>query len=231
MTADEVKQRLRSRHPATQMLGTSVIPGPWTTVEEWMEIDFLAISAHARPASGALPGVRYPRIGYEVKISRGDLRRELLAPRKRAKAVAWCNAFYFAVPKGLLSKDELAFEEPDAFRDWRAFSRKPCTNHCQRKRSGAKERVYFDRQARKLLPCQACEGRGYSEPSLAEQQAPTLWVPRDVGLVEVSESSCRVVRQAPVRRHVPAPSPEQLADLLRWVSVRPDPRHRRIGRG
>jgi hypothetical protein len=77
--------------------------GQWVCIEEWREVDLLALSAWSDAAV----------IGYEVKVSRSDLRQELLRPRKRTEAVAMCTEFYFAVPKGLLKADELAYEEPE----------------------------------------------------------------------------------------------------------------------
>lgn len=234
MTANELKELLRSRHPATQQLGRELIPGPWTVIEEWQGIDLLAFSAHARPASGGLPGVRYPRVGYEVKISRSDLRRELLDPSKRMRNVSWCNAFYLATPKGLLSKEELSFEEPDYFSDLRNFVRSLCPGHCRRdnyKHSPLYgERVRYSRSRNATIICGYCGGKGYSDLSRVEKEAPTLWVPADLGLVEVSASGSRVVKQAPLRKHVPSLNGQQLHDLLRWTSVRNDPRHRQMRR-
>jgi len=97
-----VRDALRKRHPATQTMGTRTIPGPWTCIEEWRGIDLLALSAHA---NGSPP---YRRVGYEVKISRGDYRRELVKPDKRAFALSVCHEFYFAVPAGLLRPGEVA---------------------------------------------------------------------------------------------------------------------------
>ena len=101
MTAEDVKRRLYGRHPA-HTLGGAMGVGEWTVLEEWENIDLIAFSAW----SGG------KRVGYEVKVSRGDMRSELLAPDKRAWAVAFCHEFYFAVPKGLLKPEEVAFEEP-----------------------------------------------------------------------------------------------------------------------
>jgi hypothetical protein len=234
MTAAEVKEKLRGRHPATLSLGQETIPGPWITIEEWNGIDFLAFSAHATPPSGGAKGVRYPRIGYEVKISRSDLRRELLAPSKRRQNVDWCNAFYFATPKGLLTKEEIAFEEPYHFRDPRTFSRKGCPGLCQKDSykhsSNYGKRMRYSKSRREFIECDICEGKGYTDISRAEKEAPTLWVPSDVGLIEVSEGGARIIKSAPTRKKVPDIGGQQLHDLLRWTSVRNDPRHREMRR-
>lgn len=102
-TSAEVIEKLRKRHPATQAMGARRIPGPWTCIEEWMCMDLLAVCAIT--SQGRVP---YARVGYEVKVSRSDYRSELRDPSKRAEAVAACHEFYFAVPKGLLTSDEIA---------------------------------------------------------------------------------------------------------------------------
>jgi hypothetical protein len=105
-TASEVREKLRGRHPATQTMGVRLIPGPWTCIEEWCEIDLLAIASVQRPAQGSNGG-SYPVVGYEVKVDRGDYRSELRKPEKRQHALTICNEFYFAVPRGLLRDDEI----------------------------------------------------------------------------------------------------------------------------
>lgn len=100
MTSAEVKAALRRRHPAAAQ-GSMV--GEWTCLEEWDNIDLVALSAWGQAAV----------VGYEVKVSRSDYRQELLAPAKRAGAVEICTEFYFAVPAALLKAEEVAFEEPE----------------------------------------------------------------------------------------------------------------------
>lgn len=225
-----VKDALRRRHSAEQYMGSRLIQGAWTCIEEYRGIDLLAFSAHSSPASGKVEGVNYPRVGYEVKISRSDYRRELLQPDKRMRNVEWCNAFYFAVPRGLLTADEIAFEEPEVGFD--AFAREACQEPGCRK--GKVEALLvgplpkWRGEWRPLVDyrCTNCGGRGWTARSLVEREWPTLWVPRDVGLIEVDGRGCRVTRRSPVRKDVPGiDAGFHLADLIRWVSVRPDPRH------
>lgn len=102
VTAEEVKDKLRRRHPATQQMGPAQIPGPWTCIEEWARIDLLALCATRGGGR-----VRYAVVGYEVKVDRSDYRSEINDPSKRAEAVACCHEFYFAVPRGLLHDYEL----------------------------------------------------------------------------------------------------------------------------
>lgn len=122
MTADEVKAKLRGRHAATQAMGVRTVPGPWTCVEELLGCDLLAIAAVQRPANGHPGGgAKYPRVGYEVKVSRADYRKELRNPHKRAQAVANTHAFYFAVPAGLLRPDEITARGPAGYDDAAGF--------------------------------------------------------------------------------------------------------------
>ncbi len=111
MTAAEVKAALRRRHPATQGMGARTVPGPWTCIEELLGCDLVAFSAHQRAATnGVSRAARYPRVGYEVKVSRSDYRREIRNTSKRDQAVAYCHHFYFAVPADLLTAEEIARE-------------------------------------------------------------------------------------------------------------------------
>lgn len=318
MTAKEVRDALRRRHPAA-MQGSMV--GQWTCLEEWADIDLIALDAWSNAAV----------VGYEVKVSRSDMRQELLAPAKRADAVAMCTEFYFAVPAGMLKPDEIAYEEPewtpDDFHRMRcpglppfgppdpyavrrhrptdlldvppgryggpcqgrgrtgtykagtrqkgpfrvrlplplALTEAPETVTTQWRRAvGPPTRYHLHPMARVALEgdelhdalahwaehhlseaeravlCPTCGGKGYLERSRVEAEAPTLWVPRDVGLIEVSGRGCRVTRKSPKRLDAPGLLPaatdaatpravragrQRVAKLIRWTSNRPDPRH------
>lgn len=168
-TAEMVKAALRRRHPATQSMGVRQVPGPWTCIEELLGCDLVAFAAVRSPKNGP-PGARYPRVGYEVKVSRSDYRKELRSPSKRVRAVALTHAFYFAVPIGLLREDE--------------------------------------RERRQPWPDGAA-----------------LWVPEDVGLVEVHRGGCRVVHQAPTRKEPEVVDGRLLGACARHISSHPDPRH------
>jgi hypothetical protein len=233
MTAAFVRAALRRRHPATARMGGRMIPGPWTCIEEYRGIDLLALAANASPSSGASRSARYPRVGYEVKVSRSDFRHELLHPGKRAAAVAFCNEFYLATPKGLLSAEEVAFSPPDWLDDPLSFQRPVCPNGCRT--LGRKRKTHFvwvaDSFSHEICP--VCKGKGSLERSRVEREAPTLWVPRELGLVEIDGRGCRVRKAAPVRTNVGelALSAFDLGTLVRWVSARPDPRHAGVVEG
>ena len=231
ISAVNLKNRLYSRHPGS----AGQMPGPWTCVEEWRGIDLLAFSAWQSAD-------RYARIGYEVKISRSDLRRELLRPSKRTRNVEWCNEFYLALPAGLLTEDEIAFVQPE----WTPhdFARVPCRySHrgdvtpgwneypgpCHKGKRDAlfigplrSGRAYRNTVA---VTCDGCGGKGYAERSLAEREAPTCWVPPDVGLILVDGRGTRLVKKSPRRKDVPMLSAGELGQLVRFVSMRPDARH------
>lgn len=246
-TAEDIKAALRKRHPGEH---TGGMVGQWTCIEEWLNIDLLALNAWAKADV----------IGYEVKISRSDLRRELLKPHKRADALARTTEFYLAVPEGLLTPEEIAYEEPE----WEPedFKRTACpgvplfgrpltkwidhpyggrcsrANRYDRENRGkhvvsvpvpdiAMENTYPPHRTVTAV-CWTCGGKGYMAKSRVELDAPTCWIPRDLGLVTVNARGCRVVKASPKRKD-PKPiafSRKHLNDLVRWVSHRPDPRHR-----
>lgn len=129
MTAEKVKDKLRRRYPATQRMGVRIVPGPWTCVEEWMNIDLLALCATQASR------VPYGRIGHEIKVSRSDYRSELRNPGKRAEAVAACHEFYFVVPAGLLRDDEMPGGEATSGGDRMKEPRRMSKDH-QRERYG-----------------------------------------------------------------------------------------------
>lgn len=235
MVAAEIKDALRRRHPATVNYGPgNEAPGMWTCVEEWHGIDFLAFSAWRSPKPAI--GIANPIVGYEVKVSRSDYRRELAQPHKRAGAIGFCNAFYLAVPDGLLKPEEIAWKEPAWVREHESWQRVDCTGDergaCYRGKQHVHEigplregRVYRETVTTK---CNACGGKGYLGRSRVEREAPTLWIPEDVGLVVVTEAGkTKMLRKAPIRptNGKQAISRAVLTDLVRWLSVRPDPRH------
>lgn len=221
MTARQVKDALRIRHPGSG----GQMPGAWTVIEEWRNIDVLAFSAWQSEQ-------KYGRVGYEVKVSRGDLRSELLNPHKRAANVEWCNAFFLAVPAGLLTDDEIAFVEPEwTDQDWTG---EPCPGFGGRQcRAFYRRRRYVVTLPRpstylydtETIACPTCNGKGRLGASRVERESPTCWVPSDLGLVVVDGRGTRIVKPAPRRKEVPPLGAHELGKLVRWISMRPDPRH------
>lgn len=94
MTTKEVLDGLERIHPDEQ--------GEWLFLREALGIDGLALHCWAGSSKA-----RYERIGYEVKVSRSDFRREIRNPLKRAGAMAIVDRFYFACPEGLIAAHEV----------------------------------------------------------------------------------------------------------------------------
>lgn len=239
MTAEAVKAKLRKRYPATQMMGSASIPGPWVCVEEWNRIDMLAI--------GVTGATGREWIAHEIKVSRSDYRNELLQPCKRDTYKAYSHRLYFVVPDGLLKPEEIEYEQPEYDRE------AMCPAKCQRWRRGkrTKQRVpvpvvhsdelhYIDHgKGWTRITCPECDGLGNPAFARVVREAPTLWVPPDMGLIIVNGRGQREIKKAPkhkfgealnvygvARRDVAdGLTLQAVADLARWVSARPDPRH------
>ncbi len=56
------------------------------------------------------PSKGHMTIVYEVKVSRSDFLHEIANPVKREQALQYSNEFYFAVPAGLVSSEEIPEE-------------------------------------------------------------------------------------------------------------------------
>ena len=205
------------------------MPGAWTVIEEYRGIDLLAFSAWVSAGN-------YARVGYEVKVSRSDMRSELMNPGKRTRNVEWCNEFYFAVPAGLLTDEELAWKEPAwTVEDW-SRTRCPGVGGRQCRPYSSRSKRHYVRvpvpavsryrdDLEKSIICPTCGGKGSISKSRVEEESPILWVPADVGLIVVDGRGTRLVRRAPRRPEVAALSSGELGQLVRWISMRPDPRH------
>lgn len=240
-TADDVRENLRRRYPATQMMGTVRIPGQWVTLSEWKEIDLLAI--------GVTRSTNQEWIAHEVKVSRSDYRSELKQPHKRDAYKIYSHCLYFAVPDGLLKPEEIAFEEPDWVSERCAgIDGVYCDRHYNGK-TGHHSKVYtlvtpteqveatLAGREPKRVKCPTCDGCGDVGLRKLLDAAPQLWVPRDVGLITVNGRGSRIVKEAPryefggegnnYRRYRETGdlAMREVADIVRWASARPDPRH------
>jgi hypothetical protein len=178
------------------------------------------------------------------------MRSELLHPEKRRKAQRLCNQFFIATPKNMLTEAEKSYREPD----WEPedFIRTPCPANCwqreirsgrgrNRRKKKSKfgnwvndpnlegERDYTGKRVWQICP--ACSGCGYSKLSVVEREAPTLWIPKDVGLIEIDEIGAKVIRRSPTtenNRAMSAMKARSINKLVRWTSLRPDPRHENL---
>ena len=58
-------------------------------------------------ALGIWPSTGHEIVGIEIKVSRGDWKRELAAPDKAQTLMRFCTRWYLAAPEGLVKPDEL----------------------------------------------------------------------------------------------------------------------------
>lgn len=94
--ADMIIQQLKQRHTGDFFI-TEVKNGPTQIVSSYVRMDALAIKkSWAHPCF----------TGYEVKVSRNDFLRD----EKWTAYMKYCNRFFFACPKDLISPDELPKE-------------------------------------------------------------------------------------------------------------------------
>ena len=253
MNAQEIKAALHRRHPASPN-GRDNWPGPWTCIEEWANIDLFALAAWSSAKNSRVPN---GRIAYEIKVSRSDLKRELMKPHKRQAAKRVSHELYLAMPFGMLKPEEKMWVEPPGFDQVDPFQPVRCYgllgSHCvagfiqlgtvdrrtarerrdglwgrrRRPQTHAEWQRMTDYARAYRAPCPVCDGTGVIAPCAAERAgAPKLWVPADFGIIEIHEDGrAAVFRKAPIRREPHAWSDQQIADLVRWTSYRPDPRH------
>jgi len=66
-------------------------------------IDILAIKV----GNGGGYGMPLTREAFEIKVNRRDFLEEVKNPNKRRRAYAVCDAYWFAVPEGLVKADEV----------------------------------------------------------------------------------------------------------------------------
>lgn len=90
--ARRIKDVLARRHPMGK--------GEWVCWHEVFAIDTFAMRFWGG-SSGQI------RVGYEVKVSRGDFLAEIRRPEKRKLAMDVTHEFYFAVPPGLVAVEEV----------------------------------------------------------------------------------------------------------------------------
>lgn len=100
MTAEEIKNILVKRH-SSLLLWICVTELP-TTTGLYYPLRIIDVFALA-----LIPSMNYERIAYEVKVSRADWLSELRHPKKRARAVALCNRFFFVLAHGIYKKGDL----------------------------------------------------------------------------------------------------------------------------
>lgn len=97
-TSARIEHLLRDRHA----------PPEWAFFAELQEsTGAMGGRAFDAWAMNVWPSKEYVSVGYEIKVSRGDFRREIDDPSKRRPLEAVSNECYFAAPAGLLRPDEI----------------------------------------------------------------------------------------------------------------------------
>jgi hypothetical protein len=82
--------------------GARMLVGPdWGTGPFGDAIDNVALALNCYWSE------KYRRVGYEVKVSRGDFLGELKQPEKTRRSATCCSHFFFAVPSGLVKPTEI----------------------------------------------------------------------------------------------------------------------------
>ena len=100
MTAKEIKAILVKRHSSLlRWICVTELP---TTTGIYAPLRIIDVFALA-----LIPSMNYERIAYEIKVSRADWLSELRHPKKRARAVALCNRFFFVLVHGIYKKGDL----------------------------------------------------------------------------------------------------------------------------
>lgn len=225
MKAEEVKAALNRRH------GQDTASGMWVGIEEAFSgfqsagggIDYFAIGVWRSAKAPGLPGAGGKKtanaiVSYEVKVSRADFRKELYGvkpkkgtwqyrhyggrekgawPSKAYWALQRSHYFMFAVPKGLLKDEEI---------ETRQRPLRTC-NQC----GGTAE---YPNVIGHLT--ETCEG-DWEDP-----KGRPLWLPENVGLIEVDEHGRCHVREPAVRLDDPPPLKHgEIAELIRHA-VKPN---------
>ncbi len=94
---------LAARHPREEWVFAFEVPQICSYDIQW--IDAFACSVY--PSKG------YPRVAYELKVSRSDWLAELRNPEKRAPFVALSNQFWFVIAEGIGSRDDMPPDTAD----------------------------------------------------------------------------------------------------------------------
>jgi len=95
--AGRVLRALRLRHQPPEWV--FIVEAPVLSEKGLVHVDALALNCYWSE--------KYRRVGYEVKVSRGDFLGELKKPEKTALSATLCSDFFFAVPSGLVKPTEI----------------------------------------------------------------------------------------------------------------------------
>ena len=112
ITAVDILYALRDRHPGPEWvfipelrMGTGysdTVGGRKILSEVEARVDGYAINTY--------PSQSRQRVAYEIKIGRADFRSEIRRPLKRRPALMVSNLFYFVIPEGVVTPEEIPQE-------------------------------------------------------------------------------------------------------------------------
>ena len=94
----KIVELLRRRHSLPEWASFAEL-GNGTGMQFNRSMDFFALNCY--------PSKRFLKVGYEIKVSRGDFANELANPLKRDWMLEVCDECYFAAPAGLIKSDEV----------------------------------------------------------------------------------------------------------------------------
>lgn len=101
VTADDIREALQSTYKEPEwFLGFEVSNSTGANIRRYAD----AVAMNTFPSRG------YEVRGFEIKVSKSDLKRELENGLKADEIARFCNYWFLVVPKGLA--DEMQIPEP-----------------------------------------------------------------------------------------------------------------------
>jgi hypothetical protein len=98
ITAEDIRESLRKKFTRPEWaLFFEVGNGTGGNLRRWAD----ALAMNMYPSRGLAI------VGFEIKVSRTDLRKELEQPKKAEAVGCFCNQWYLVVPKGLINDTDI----------------------------------------------------------------------------------------------------------------------------
>jgi hypothetical protein len=98
VTAEEIRESLRKKFTRPEWaLFFEVGNGTAGNLKRWAD----ALAMNMYPSRGLAI------VGFEIKVSRNDLKKELEQPKKAEAVGCFCNHWYLVVPKGLIKDTDI----------------------------------------------------------------------------------------------------------------------------
>lgn len=98
VTAEDIRESLRNKFTRPEWaLFFEVGNGTGGNLRRWAD----AVAMNMYPSRGLAI------VGFEIKVSRNDLKKELEQPKKAEAVGCFCNQWYLVVPKGLINDTDI----------------------------------------------------------------------------------------------------------------------------